>query len=282
MRQLTQINLFPIKSCGGYSVDSALMKAGGLQGDRRYMLVNEDGRFLSQRTQPRMSLIQVKPDDGGFLVVAPGQTELSLPAVLPADDMRQVKVWKDELSAVLAPAAINEWFAAVLGIPCQLVYMNKPNGRRVKSGYGGPEDSLSFADGAPVMLVSSESLVDLNQRLEESVDMMRFRPNFVVTAGTAFAEDRWRQIRIGSAKFDVAWPCTRCGIPTVDPATGEQDALGEPIATLNAFRRSPSGVTFGQNLIPRRLGQVQVGDLVEIVESLDYEERDTRCTPSPG
>jgi uncharacterized protein YcbX len=281
MQQLTQINLFPIKSCGGYPVDSALMEYGGLQGDRRYMLVNEHGQFLSQRTQPRMSLIQVKPDDEGFVVVAPGQSTLSLPTVLPADDMRRVKIWKDELTAILAPAATNDWFAAALGIPCQLVYMSKPNGRALKSAYGRPEDGLSFADGAPATLISSESLAELNQRLEQSVEMKRFRPNFVVTAGTAFAEDRWLRIRIGSAEFEVAWPCTRCVIPTVDPATGKQDPLGEPIVTLNTFRLSPSGVTLGQNLIPRRLGRVQVGDSVEIVESSDHEERDTRYPPSP-
>ena len=258
------------------------MESSGLQTDRRYMLVNEHGRFLSQRTHPRMSLIQVQPDEDGFLVTAPGRSTLSLPAVMPAGDTRRIKVWRDELTAVLAPAAINDWFAAAMGIPCQLVYMSKPHSRPLKSGYGRPEDDLSFADGAPAMLISSESLTELNERLETSVEMKRFRPNLVVTARSAFAEDRWRRIRIGEAEFEVAWPCTRCTIPTVDPVTGEQDPLGEPIATLNAFRRSPSGVTFGQNLIPRRLGRMRVGDLVEILESSDNEERDTSHAPTQG
>jgi uncharacterized protein YcbX len=143
--------------------------------------------------------------------------------------------------------------------------MNNPHSRPVKTGYGRAEDDLSFADGAPVMLLSEESLGALNQRLEKPVEMARFRPNFVVTAGTTFAEDGWQRIRLGEVEFEVAWPCTRCTVPTVDPATGERDLRGEPLETLRTFRNGASGIAFGQNLIPRRVGRAQVGDLIEII-----------------
>jgi uncharacterized protein YcbX len=265
--KLTQLNLYPIKSCGGYSVERANLETRGLEGDRRYMLVDEGGRFLSQRTHPQMALLQAQPDGVGYVVTSPHQMPLSLPAVLPGDGTRRVTVWRDDVTATLASNEINEWFSSAVGISCQLVYMNKPRARRVKAGYGRPEDDLSFADGAPAMLISLESLVDLNRRLDKPVEMKRFRPNLVVTGGRAYAEDGWQRIRLGEAEFDVAWPCTRCTIPTVDPATGERDSLGEPIEKLKTFRRSRSGVTFGQNLIPRRVGCVQVGDLIEITES---------------
>ena len=119
------------------------------------------------------------------------------------------------------------------------------------------------------MLISVESLGTLNQRLEKPVEMERFRPNLVVTTGAAFAEDSWKQIRINETEFEVAWPCSRCTVPTVDLASGKRDRHGEPLRTLREFRSGPGGVTFGQNLIPRRLGRVTVGDSIEIVESAE-------------
>ena len=267
MPLISQIYLFPIKSCGGYAVDSADLEMRGFVGDRRYMLVNEQGLFLTQRTHPKMALIRVTPADSGYTVSSDGHASWRLPVATESGDIRRVTVWRDEVDAAVASAEINDWFSTVLGIPTQLVYMNNPHSRRIKSGYGHEEDDLSFADGAPVLLISTESLVALNQKLDEPVEMLRFRPNLVVQAGAAFVEDDWRRVVIGEASFDVAWPCTRCPVPTVNPATGEKDAHGEPLRTLNSFRKTSAGTTFGQNLIPRRLGRVRVGDSIEIIES---------------
>ncbi len=267
MPLISQIYLFPIKSCSGCRVDSADLETRGFAGDRRYMLVDERGLFLSQRNHPRMALIRVKLTDGGYAVSSAGHATWRLPVATGSGDTRRVTVWRDEVDATVANAETNRWFSSVLGMPCQLVYMNNPHGRSVKSGYGRETDDLSFADGAPVLLISTESLDALNHRLDEPVEMLRFRPNLVVQAGAAFAEDSWRRIATGTASFDVEWPCTRCAVPTIDPATGEKDAGGEPLRTLNAFRKTAAGTTFGQNLIPRRLGRVRVGDSIEIVES---------------
>ncbi|HEY5622555.1 MAG TPA: MOSC domain-containing protein, partial [Gammaproteobacteria bacterium] len=157
---------------------------------------------------------------------------------------------------------------AALRTRCELVFMNEPQGRGVKAGYGRAEDDLSFADGAPVLLTSEESLDALNGKLEAPVEMTRFRPNLVARVGEAFAEDRWRHVRVGHAAFDVEWPCSRCPVPTVDPETGIRDGNREPLRTLSEFRSTSNGAMFGQNLIPRKLGRVRVGDRIEVVESV--------------
>ena len=138
--------------------------------------------------------------------------------------------------------------------------------RPIKARYGKAGDQVSLADGAPVLLTSEASLAELNERLERPLPMIRFRPNLVTTAERAFAEDGWRRISVGEAEFDVEWACTRCIVTTIDTATGEKDPGGEPIRTLKGFRASREGVMFGQNLIPRRLGTVRVGDSIEVLE----------------
>jgi uncharacterized protein YcbX len=267
MPLISQIYLFPIKSCGGYAIDSVDLETRGFVGDRRYMLIDERGLFLTQRIHPRMALIRLTPDDSGYTVSATGHASWHLPIAMESGDTRRVTVWRDEVDATVASAEINNWFSTVLDVPAQLVYMNDQHGRGVKSGYGREEDDLSFADGAPVLLISTESLGALNQKLDEPVEMIRFRPNLIAQAGAAFAEDSWRRVAVGEASFDVEWPCTRCSVPTVDPVTGKKDALGVPLRTLNTFRKTTAGTTFGQNLIPRRLGRVSVGDSIEIIES---------------
>jgi uncharacterized protein YcbX len=263
--RVTELNIYPIKSCGQVPVDSVVVEPRGLAGDRRFMLVDDNGRFLTQRRHPRMALIQVAHTDRGFRLHAPGAHALELPAALPAGRERPVVVWQSELDATLAEDAINAWFSEFLEFPAQLVFMADSHERRLKPDRGRSDDRLSFADGAPLLLISEASLADLNSRLTHPVSMQRFRPNLVVTTDTAFAEDEWQLIRIGEAEFEVSWACTRCVMTTVDPASGEKDSNREPLATLSSFRRVREGVVFGQNLIPRRLGRVQVGDRVELL-----------------
>jgi uncharacterized protein YcbX len=265
--RVTQLNIYPLKSCGQVPVDSALVEARGLAGDRRYMLVDESGRFLTQRRYPRMALIQPQRTDQGLRLCAPGLETLQLPTELVTDAQRNVSVWQSELDASLADGTINNWFSAFMGFPVQLVFMADRHERALKAGHGQPGDRVSFADGAPLLLISEASLAALNGRLAQPVTMQRFRPNLVVSAEQPFAEDSWRLIRIGEAEFEVSWACSRCVMTTVDPVTGDKDADGEPLKTLAAFRRSPEGIVFGQNLIPRGLGRIRVGDRVELLQS---------------
>jgi len=265
---VAELYIYPVKSCGRVSVDSVTVEPRGLAGDRRYMLVDEKGRFVTQRRHPRMALLRVEHTDRGFTLRAPGMDSLQLEAALLSGPQRTVSVWHSEVEALVAAESINAWFSAFMGFPAQLVFMDERCERILKAGRGEPGDQVSFADGAPLLLISDASLAELNRRLARPVTMERFRPNLVVSADQPFAEDGWQFIRIGEAEFEVAWACTRCVMTTVDPASGDKDRGGEPLATLGAFRRVREGIVFGQNLIPRRLGRVQVGDRVELLETL--------------
>lgn len=266
MPRITEIILYPIKSCAGFAVGSAQLEARGFAGDRRYMLVDERGRFLTQREHSKMARISVRPSNRGWAVDAPGCATLELPESLSAEEECPVIVWHDRLELAVAGAAVNDWFSEVMGFPCRLVNMHERHRREVREGRGAAGDLVSLADGAPVLLTSQASLAELNERLADPLVMRRFRPNLVISAERAFAEDSWGRIRVGEAEFDVAWACTRCVVTTIDPETGEKDPHGEPLMTLKGFRRGPEGVMFGQNLIPRRLGSVRVGDSIERLE----------------
>ena len=263
--RLAEIRVYPIKSCGGISVASAVLEPRGFAGDRRYMLVDERGRFLTQREHPRMATLRVREADGGWVVEAPGQRTLSLPVRLPSGPQRAATVWRDTLELTEADHAVNRWFSGALDIPCRLVNMSKGHVRPLRPGRGRDGDQVSLADGAPVLLTATASLAQLNGRLTRPVGMLNFRPNLVAETDTPFEEDQWGRIRIGEAEFDVAWACTRCVLTTIDPETAVKDPDGEPIRTLKTFRRGPEGVMFGQNLIPRRIGVVSVGDPIDIL-----------------
>ena len=269
MPRISEIRVYPIKSCAGVSVDSATLEARGLSWDRRYMLVDVGGRFLTQREHPRMTPIRVQRNSNGWSVHTSEQETLEIPESLPDGLERSVRIWNDQIDVTVARQRFNEWFTMALGLPCELVQMKDKHVRPIKSRYGKPGDSVSFADGAPVLLTSEASLAELNRRLERPLPMIRFRPNLVATAERAFAEDGWRRIRVGEAELDVEWACTRCIVTTIDTVTGEKELEGEPIRTLKSFRGSSEGVMFGQNLIPRRLGTVRVGDSIEVLEDSD-------------
>ena len=263
--QLAEIRLYPIKSCAGISVGRATLQRRGFSGDRRYMLVDELGRSLTQREQPRMAKIRVRQANGGWAVEAPGQHPLRLPVSLPAGPQQAARIWSARLELTLADPAVNRWFSAALDMPCRLVNMAEGHVRRLKSARSRETDRMSLADRAPVLLTATASLAQLNERLPRPVAMVNFRPNLVADTTRAFEEDQWRRIRIGPVEFDAGWACTRCVLTTIDPETARQDPSGEPIRTLKTFRQGPRGVMFGQNLIPRRLGTVSVGDPIDIL-----------------
>jgi len=262
MARLTRIFVYPIKSCRGIAVDSADVGVRGLAGDRRYMLVDASGRFLTQRRHPRMALIETALADDAIEVRAPGREPLRLPPALTAagHDSCRVRIWNDTVEATLADAATNIWFSEFMGFACGLVYLADHQHRPVSNEAARFDDEVGFADGAPVLLISEASLEDLNRRLESPVGMERFRPNLVVSAARPHDEDGWSAITVGSARLDVAWPCSRCVLTTIDPATGERHPGNEPMTTLTAYRRRDRSVYFGQNLIPRALGTIAVGD----------------------
>lgn len=287
---ISEINIYPIKSLKGISVDSALVEERGLQSDRRWMLTTPDGMFFTQREMPGMALISVWVEDGGLGAAADRFGDVFIPFEPDKGDKQQVTIWQSVCEGVVYGAALNEWFSDVIGIKCQLVRMPDGSRRNVNPLFNMNDNIVSFADGYPLMLLGEASLDDLNLRIAEKeagtsaafrhLPMNRFRPNLVVSGSDAYAEDDWQRIRIGEAEFRGTKPCERCVITTVEQSKGEF-AGKEPLKTLAAYRRAEmvmperfnalgvtkNAVIFGQNLIAESVGAtVRVGDVVEVLE----------------
>ncbi len=259
---LSSLHTYPIKSAAGTSLDQAQVTTRGLLHDRRWMVCDRHGQFLTQRKFPKMALIQVALGSTLRLSIANnGGTSLELPLVPVSGATVAVDVWGDDCMACSMGEEAGQWLSDFLGVDCQLVYMPDSTHRPVDHGrFDVPN---SFADAYPFLLISAASLADLNGRLEQPVPMNRFRPNLVVQGCDAFAEDTWQHIKIGDIEFDVAKACSRCSVPGVDQSTGEQGK--EPLKTLATYRRWDHAIWFGQNLIAQGEGALRVGDTVEIL-----------------
>lgn len=258
--ELAAIRIHPLKSAAPIALDACEVLDRGPRHDRRYMVVDVDGVFVTQRDHPRMALIRTSLVPEGVELRAP-----DLPAIVlrPADAPRRtVTVWRSTIDAVDAGPEAAEWISTFLGRSAAIVFMPDDVRRAVNPRYGLPDDIVSFADGYPFLLANEASLEDLNARLAAPVSMERFRPNFVVRGSSPWAEDAWRTVRIGEVELAVTKPCERCVITTIDPRTGEKGK--EPLRTLAGFRDRGAGPLFGLNLIARSRGTVRVGDPVVV------------------
>ena len=261
MITLSRICTFPLKSGAGIDRTAAEIGPRGIIGDRRWMVVDANGRFITARTVPSMVHIIALPVDGGLSLSMDGeQRTVPIPTAGPR---LTVTVWRDTLLAL--PACDDGWLSARLGQDCQLVYMDDSLRRPVDPDYALEEDITSFADGFPLLLLSEGSLEDLNQRLARPVSMDHFRPNLIVSGCSAFAEDDWRRIRIGTAELTLVKRCARCVFTTIDPRTGQRSSDGEPLRTLSAYRRAEHGIIFGQNALVTRPGRLRQGDAVTVL-----------------
>ncbi len=270
---LSEINIYPIKSLGGISLKSSIVENRGLQFDRRWMLVNENDKFLTQREFPKMATVNVEITKSG-LGISWDNKSLEIPFKVEIEETKVVKIWSSRCRAKVYEKPINDWFSDVLQTDCKLVVMPEEATRKVSYFYAvHKDDAVSFADGYPILLIGEKSLNDLNSRLETPVPMNRFRPNLVFTGGDAFAEDGWKQIKIGASAFHIVKPCGRCVITTIDQERGEKQGI-EPLRTLASYRIPKRSVKkkilFGQNLIADKAGEtIRVGDAVEVVETKD-------------
>ena len=261
--QLSGITIYPVKSCAGINLDCVTLDRFGPAGDRRWLVVDERGRFISQRDQAHMALIRVEQARGGIrLSLGDSSIDSAIPGT-GAPELR-VSIWNDSVRALLADSSAGEWLSAHLGRPCRLVYMPETCQRLVDGIYARDGETVSFADAFPLLLISRASLDDLNSRLDNPVPMNRFRPNLVVSGCDRFAEDGWRRIRIGDVGFDVAKPCSRCVIPSIDQATAQRD--GQINRVLASYRRVNGQVMFGQNLLYQCAGTLSLGDSVEVLD----------------
>lgn len=257
---ISQLFVYPIKSCGGVSLDRAQLVRGGLRGDRRYMLVDERGRFVTRRTEPRLCLVKVTWESGYFTAHAPNAPPLLLPESFDEDSLPEPKVrasvWSDSLDAREVREG-SAWFSSLLGRDLLLLYMPEEALRPLKPELSEPGDVVSFADGYPLLLCTESSLSDLNERLIEAIGMERFRPNVVISGTAPYEEDQWSRIDLGSVSFSVPKVCERCVMTTLEEGTGIRSK--EPLRTLATYRRFDGAVWFGINLIPRTSGTLEIG-----------------------
>jgi len=230
---LSGLYAYPIKSMGGITLEAWDVDGRGLRYDRRWMLVDEDSWFISQRELPRMALISVRIEPDRLVVNALQMPALELPLGPTTGKTVPARIWDDVVEASPVGEDADRWFGEFLDVRCRLVFLPDESVRPVDPDYGETGDQVGLADGFPFLLISEASLADLNARLEHPLPMNRFRPNLVVAGCEAFAEDGWRVVRIGPITFRVVKPCSRCAITTVDQ---ESAATGkEPLRTLARF-----------------------------------------------
>jgi uncharacterized protein YcbX len=259
--RLTGLQVYPIKSAAGFAPDEWRVDDLGLEHDRRWMVVDTRGEMLSQRTHPRLALVRPSLGDGTLRVEAPGMPALELPLRPAGGVTTSVVVWDDTCAAWWTGERAAGWFSDLLESECSLVYMPDSTVRPVDPDYAPAGTRVSFADGFGFLLVSEESLADLNGRLDAPLPMNRFRPNLVIAGGEPFGEDAMSDFRIAGVPFRVVKPCARCVLTTTDQVTLERGP--EPLRTLATFRRRDGKVYFGQNVVHHGTGRLRVGEPVQ-------------------
>ena len=264
MLSVSELYIYPIKSLGGISLKTARITDRGFRYDRRWMLIDMDNRFMTQREFPVMSLLQVSLTEDELKIhhkKNPGES-LSILFQPPGNKMIMVKVWEDKCEAQLFSDEADEWFSDMLALPCRLVYMPDTTKRNVDSNYAMDKDITSFSDGYPMLIIGQSSLNDLNSRLPEPLPMNRFRPNIVFTGGEPYEEDAMEHFVINEIDFFGVKLCSRCVITTIDQ--DEATKAKEPLKTLATYRMQDNNVYFGQNLLCKGEGEIHPGDIIEI------------------
>ncbi len=263
---ITALYTYPIKGLAGISLTRARVEARGLAYDRRWMLVGQDGIFLSQREFPGMCLLAPEFTASGFAVRDRAGRHEPLHLPLPGPEPKQaveVRVWEDTCLAWPVSREADEWFSNALHTPCRLVYMPGEAARPVNPQYGQPGEIVSFADSCPLLLIGEASLAGLNSHFETPFPIDRFRPNIVFAGGQAYEEDNWKSFRAGSVLFRGIRRCGRCQVVNIAQQSGEKGA--EPLRTLSTYRREGRKIFFGLYAAPEgpEEGHISLGDALE-------------------
>ncbi len=264
---LGALTIYPVKSCGGIELRESEVEARGLRYDRRWMIVDESGRFITQREVSAMATIRPQIT-ASELILSCGGARLAVPLHPEAGVPMRVQVWRDEVEAVRVAELADDWLRDVLGLDVYLVQMPDETRRFVDTTYAHNDEITSFADGFPFLVLTQASVDDLNDRIlptgEDPVEANRFRSNFLIAGATAYDEDSWAHFRIGECEFEIVKPCSRCPIPNIDQTSGQKTGV-EPLRTLATYRKRDGKVYLAQNALPRKLGRVRVGDKVEVL-----------------
>lgn len=263
---LSSLHVYPVKGLKGIDLQEAICTPRGLEHDRRWLVVDSDNRFLTQRDHPRMATVWTDLADGVLSLSAPDMDSVEVPIEPDVPASVRVQIWRDQCDAAPVMGKAHAWLSDYLGFPCKLVYLPEGSHRYSNASFGGAGNEVGFADGFAYLIASEGSLADLNARLaakgHPALPMNRFRPNLVVKGSAPWVEDHWGEVRAGEATLRVSKPCGRCQVTTTDQSTGEVHGP-EPLATLGEFRDSKEfGVRFGMNAVTVRAGKVRVGDTV--------------------
>ena len=266
---ISNLFIYPIKSLGAISLQKSVLEKEGLQGDRRFMLVDNQGKFITQRTRPELTRFVLSATSSGFLVkdTASGlEKELAWYPLL--GEKIEVEIWEDRLTAQEVQDGWSAWFSKALGEEVRLVRLTEENPREIKTKYQTQlVKNTSFADSLPILLIGAASYSALENQVGDKVDRLRFRPNIIVSTQDSFVEDNWSEIQIGETRLFGAKPCARCSLVNVDPHSGE--ANKKTLQALALIRTMNHKVYFGQQFVPIELGEIQVGDTIQILRSKD-------------
>jgi uncharacterized protein YcbX len=259
---LSEIWVYPVKSLGGVRISEACVEDRGLQFDRRWLVVDEHGKFLTQRVNAAMSLIDValKPQGLALFNRLEPVDQIFVPYEPLSNKAAEVTIWKDTVTARTVSEEADAWLTRQLRKNVRLVAMTGNSARKRPAEYAASGDEVSFADDFPYLVISQASLEDLNSRLEEPVSMKRFRPNFVISGSSPYGEDSWQNFKIGMASFMAATLCERCMVVNIDPKIGSKGT--EPLKTLASFRKNDRKILFGRNAVSTQGGIVREGDEV--------------------
>ncbi|PHR55078.1 MAG: MOSC domain-containing protein [Robiginitomaculum sp.] len=265
------LHIYPVKSCHGIDLAQADVRERGLAGDRRFMLVDGDGQFITQRQNPNLARVNVCKTNTGLLLTLDNHPPLNID-MMATKIRKNVTVWRSTLEVCWANADVNEILSTWFGKTVSLVFMDEKSQRMVNSVWASTPSQVSFADGYPILVTNTASLDALNAHIVASggdpVPMSRFRPNVVVHSEEAWGEDNWKSLQIGDVVLDLVKPCTRCIMTTLDQNTGKKQSR-EPLRALKTLRTSPdpnnAGVIFGMNAVVRKTGDVQINTPVQLV-----------------
>jgi uncharacterized protein len=260
---ISELWMYPIKSCRGISLARATVGPRGIIHDREWMIVEPDGMFLTQREYPQLAVVTPSFQDDRLRLATSGTAPIDVPLHAIGREM-EVVVWRDHCQAIDQGDAVARWLGAFLGVECRLVRLADTGIRQVDPNYAWPDDRVGFADAFPLLLASESSLTELNRRMDQPLPMNRFRPNIVLRGALPFEEDRWRVIRANAMTLRVVKPCARCATTTVDQLRGSV-AGPEPLTTLATFRKQNGKVLFAQNVIHDGPGILEVGARVEVL-----------------
>lgn len=263
MLSISELYIYPVKSCRGIKLNTSEVELFGLKHDRRWMLVDPEGVMLTLRKLSRMCLIQPELTLSGICLSAISMQDLMVD-IPNQNKTRKVNVWDDIVDAYDAGDEASTWLSIFLKTECRLVYFPDNGFRQVDQTYAQKGDKTAFSDGFPLLLISQASLDDLNQRMESPITIHRFRPNIVIEGCVPFAEDLWKKIRIGNIVFRLVKPCSRCVIPSINIETAEKE--NEPTRTLASYRRRENKIYFGQNVIAEGEGVIKIGMAVDLNE----------------